>query len=127
MKVKFVWICFAFLFSLFLEASALAHPFSTKLGDREEVTNTDVQKIDKKPGRNKNGSSEINLAVDAVIVKAVPSIQPSHSAHHRVRRSFSYKMQCIPTTTKKCKIFTVSGMTKPFCAYVVKKHCFALD
>ena len=51
-----------------------------------------------------------------------------HLVHgRRHRRSYSLKSKCFPSFVKMCKIFTVNGITKPYCVHVKKLLCVALD
>ena len=50
-----------------------------------------------------------------------------HLHGERHRRSYSLKSKCFPSSVKKCKIFTVGGITKLYCVYVKKLLCVALD
>ena len=44
------------------------------------------------------------------------------------RGIFGTKSKCFPIRGKKCKEFTVQGVTKLFCVYfIAKEKCWALD
>ena len=45
----------------------------------------------------------------------------------RRRRGFGYRTTCIPKKKQMCQIFTVNGITKPYCLTVDATECTALD
>ena len=45
----------------------------------------------------------------------------------RRRRGFGYRTTCIPKKKQMCQIFTVNGITKPYCLTVDTTECTALD
>ena len=69
-------------------------------------------------------------------VKIVPEIQASTEnvpvkhllkRRRRRRRGFGYRTTCIPKKKQMCQIFTVNGITKPYCLTVDATECTALD
>ena len=58
---------------------------------------------------------------------SIPPQIPSRAVHRRIRRSFSRRSYCYTRVVKKCKIFKVGGLIKPFCVHFSEEMCHALD
>ena len=101
--------------------------FHPKLLSRGEEGESTIKTSDKHPVP----SSSYNHPDATVAVNQHQNQNQNQNQNHHVnvrhRRSYGLKSTCFLNVAKKCKIFTVNGVTKPYCVPVKKILCYALD
>ena len=110
-----------------LEPDEDFHPKALNILGGGKITSRKPQLL--KP---KESASDNNLAVSSThtfshTIEAKNQDRSHHPRGGRHRRSYSLKSKCFPSFKKVCKIFTVNGVTKPYCVHVKQSLCYALD
>ena len=98
-----------------------------------DATNTEVEPSHKNPEDNAALLQDILTSVKDIVPKINASADDVPVKHllkrrrGRRRRGFGYRTTCIPKKKQMCQIFTVNGITKPYCLTVDTTECTALD